>query len=146
MALVNILSLEPKLDMLIHHMQLNNIDMCFVTVTWTQHGNEPENQYITAHLDTVGYKILIQSRENRKVGRIAIIYKSHLHVKNLSSNECTSFEALKVKLDITTKSYLFSTIYRVPYSSKQPVTMLTFLDGFQTISHAYSETLRITSF
>ena len=31
MALVNIQSLKPKLDMLIHHMQLNNIDMCFVT-------------------------------------------------------------------------------------------------------------------
>ena len=42
MALANIQFLQPKLDMLIHHMQLNNIDMCFVTETWTQHGNEPE--------------------------------------------------------------------------------------------------------
>ena len=41
MALVNIQSLKPKLDMLIHHMQLNKIDMGFVTETRTQYGNEP---------------------------------------------------------------------------------------------------------
>ena len=46
MALVNIQSLKPKLDILIHHMQLNNIDMCFVTETWTQYGHEPMYQYI----------------------------------------------------------------------------------------------------
>ena len=116
--------------MLIHHIQLNNIDMCFVTETWTQHGNEPEYQYIKANLDTARYKILIQSRENRKGGGIAVIYESHLHVKKLSFNEYTSFEALTVNLDITTKSYLFSAIYRAPYSIKQPVTMLTFLEEF----------------
>ena len=60
--------------MLIHHMQLNNSDMCFVMETWTQHGSETEHQYIKASLDTPGYKILIQSRENRKGGGIAAIY------------------------------------------------------------------------
>ena len=59
MALVNTQSLKPKLDMFIHHMQLNNIDMYFVTERWTQHGNEPEYQYIKANLDTAGYIILI---------------------------------------------------------------------------------------
>ena len=53
MVLVNIESLKPKLDMLIHHMQLNNIDMCFVMETWTQYGNEHEYQYIKAIFDTV---------------------------------------------------------------------------------------------
>ena len=62
MALVNIQSPKPKLDMLIHHIQLNNIDMCFVMETWSQYGNEPEHQYIKANLDTAGYKILTQSR------------------------------------------------------------------------------------
>ena len=41
MALTNIQSLKPKLDMLIHHMQLNNLDICFITEIWTQCGNEP---------------------------------------------------------------------------------------------------------
>ena len=83
MTVANIQSLKPRLDMLIHHMQLNNIDMCFVMETWTQHGNEPEYQYIKANPDTAAYKILIQSRENRKGGGIAVIYKSHIHVKKL---------------------------------------------------------------
>ena len=124
MALVNTQSLKPKLDMLIHHMQLNNIDMCFVTETWTQYGFEPEHQYIKANMDTAAYKILTQSRENRKGAGIAAIYTSHLHVKKLS------FKAPKVKLDITIESYIFSTIYRAPYSIKQPVTMLTFFNEF----------------
>ena len=91
-------------------MQLNNTDMSFLTETWTQHGNEPEYQYTKANLDTAGYKIPFQSRENRKGGGIAVIYKSHLHVKKLSFKEYTLFKALTVKLDITTKSYLFSII------------------------------------
>ena len=93
MALVNIQSLKPKLDMFIHHMQLNNIDMCFVMEIWTQHGNEPEHQYTKTNLDTARYKILIQNRENRKEGGIAAKYKSHLHVKKLSFKEYTSFES-----------------------------------------------------
>ena len=64
MALVNIQSLKPKLDMLIHHIQVSNMDMVLVTETWTQDGNEPEHQYIKANLNTAGYNILIQSREN----------------------------------------------------------------------------------
>ena len=141
MALINIQSLKPKLDMLIHNIQLNNLDICFITGTWTQYGNEPEYQYIKANLCTPGYNILIHSRENRKGGGIAVIHKSHLHVKKLSFNEYTSFESMTINLNITTKSYLFSAIYRAPYSTKQPVTMLT----FQTTSHPYSEVLRVSS-
>ena len=116
--------------MLMHNMQLNNIDMCFVKETWIQYGNEPKHQYIKANLDTAEYKILTQSRENRKGREKAAIYKSHLHVKKLSFKNYTSFEALTVKLDITTKSYIFSTIYRAPYSTQHPVTVLIFLEEF----------------
>ena len=130
MALINIQSLKPKLDMLIHHMQLNNLDMFFITEKWTQYGNEPECQYIKANLDTARYNILVHSRENRKGGGIAIIHKSYLHVKKLSFNENASFESIAINLNITTKSYLFSAIYRAPYSTKQLVTMLTFLEEF----------------
>ena len=128
MALINIQLLIPKLNMLIHHMQLNNLDICFITQTWTQWGNELEYQYIKANLGTAGYNIIIHSRENRKGGRIVVIYKPQLHVNKLSFNEHTSFESITINLNITTKSYLLSTIYRAPYSAKQPVTMLTFLE------------------
>ena len=84
MALVNIQSLKPKLDMLIHHMQVKNIDMVFVTETWTQDGNESEHQYIKASINTAGYNILIQRRENWRGGGIVIIYKSYLQVKKLN--------------------------------------------------------------
>ena len=130
MALTNIQSLKPKLDMLIHHVQLNNMDICFITETWTQCRNESDYQYIRANLDTAGYNIMIHSRENRKGGGIAVIYRSHLHVKKYSFDEHTSFEAITINLNIATESYLLSTIYRAPYSTKQLVTMQTFLEEF----------------
>ena len=130
MALINIQSLKPKLDMLIHHMQLYNLDICFITETWTQCGNGPGYQYIRANLDTAGYNIIIHNRDNRTGGGIAVIHRPHLHIKKLSFNENRSFEAITINLNITTKSYLLSTIYRAPYSLKQPVTMLTFLEEF----------------
>ena len=78
MALVNIQSLKPKLDMLIHHMQISNMDMVFVTETWIEDGNESEHQYIKANINTSRYNMLIQNRENWRGGGIAIIYKPHL--------------------------------------------------------------------
>ena len=122
MVLVNIQFLKPKLDMPIHHMQLNNIDMCFVTETGIQYGNEPEYQYIKANLDTAGYNIQIQSRENRKGGGIAVIYKSHLQVKKLFFNEYTSFGSLTINLNILNQiipflSHLQNTIlYKATYN------------------------------
>ena len=130
MTLINIKSLKPKLDMLIHHMQLNNLDICFIAETWTQCGNELDYHYIRANLDTAGYNIIIHSRENKRREGIAVIHRPHLHIKKLSFNEKRSFEAITINLNITTKSYLLSTIYRAPYSVKQQVTMLTFLEEF----------------
>ena len=127
---MNIQSLKPKLDMLIHHMQVSNIGMVFVTETWTEDGNELEHQYIKANINTAGYNMLIQSRENQRGGGIAIRYKSHLQVKKLIFNNYISFKLLTITLNISSKSYLFSTIYRAPYSTKQPTTILTFLEEF----------------
>ena len=51
-------------------------------------------------------------------------------MKKLSFNEYTSFKSPTLNLNISTKSYLFLTIYRTLYSTKQQTTMLTFLDEF----------------
>ena len=82
--------------------------------TWTEDGNESEHQYTKANLNTAGYNMVIQSRENRRGGGIAIIYKSHLQVKKLIFNNYKSFESLTIILNISTKLYLFLTIYRAP--------------------------------
>ena len=41
-----------------------------------------------------------------------------------------SLETLTVKMIITTKSYIFATIYTAQYSTRQPKTILTFLEEF----------------
>ena len=129
--LINIQSLKPKLDMFVHHIQLNDIDRCFVTETWTQHRNELEHKYIKAYLDIAEYEIFTQSRQNRKGRAIVVIHKPHLHVKKLSFKENTAFETVTVKLDITTKSYIFSTIYRTPYSTRQLTIILILQEEFR---------------
>ena len=65
--------------MLLHHMQLGNINMCFVMETWTQHGNEPEHQYIMVNLDTAEYKILIQTEKTEKEEELQQ-YTSHTYM------------------------------------------------------------------
>ena len=92
--------------------------------------NESDHQYIKANINTAGYNILIQSRKNWRGGGIVIIYKSRLQVKKLIFNNYSSFESLTVTLNISTKLYLFLTIFRAPYSTKQLTTMLTFLEEF----------------
>ena len=114
--------------------------MCFITETWTKHGNEPEYQYIKANMDTAGCKILIQSTENRKGVGIAVIYKSHLHVKKLSFKEYTSFKALTVKLDITTISYLLLNHLQSTILNQATGNNADFLrKNFQTTFHPYLE-------
>ena len=115
--------------MLIHHMQVNNIDIGFVTETGMQYGNEPKYQYIKAKSRHCWIQHTHPMQKNWR-GGTAVIYKSHLQIKKLSFNEYTSFELLTINLNISTKSYLFSTIYKTPYSTKQLITMLTFLDEF----------------
>ena len=137
MSLINIQSLTPRLDMLIHYIQLNDTDMCFVTETWTQHENKPKNQYIKASLDTGGYKIFTQIRQNRKGIEIAGFYKSYLHFKRLYLKENTSFKTLTVKLDITTKSYTFliSTEHNIQADNLQHVDLLRNISGPYNILH-----------
>ena len=102
MALVNIQSLKPKLDMLIHHMQVSNIDIVFVTETWTEDGNDSEHQYIKANFNTARYNMLIQNRVNRRGGGIAIIYKSHLLFEKFEK-----FQLTKPSMKLS-KCHLFS--------------------------------------
>ena len=52
--------------MLIHHMQLNNIDICFVMETWTQHGNKPENQYIRPTWTQLDIKYSFKAEKTEK--------------------------------------------------------------------------------
>ena len=119
MALTNIQFIKPKLDMLISHMLLNNLDISFITETWTQCGNEPEYQYIRANLDTAGYNIIIHSRD---------MYDLHQHINRQTHKLGNALDWLisnspETIQDITSKNFLSNySIIKWKFQISQKVT------------------------
>ena len=120
----NIQSIINKLDMVLHHMELENIDIGFITETWIN--NTRDRELITSQAKQVGYTIISQECINRKGGGLMCIYKSGFNVQKVRSILKKSFEGLIVRLQQT----LFTLIYRPWYSKKNPVQMCTFLEEF----------------
>ena len=55
-------SIKSKLDALLHHIMLNDINMCFITETLINTDNNL--QLIEADITGVGYKIINEHRES----------------------------------------------------------------------------------
>ena len=140
MLLINIQSIKSKIDALLHHITLNDIDICLITETWIQ--TDQDLQILNANISGLGYKVTDKCRENQPGGGIACIYKGYLDSRIYTKdNAYTSFECLTVKLMIKSKFNLISTIYRPPYSSRHPIPTSTFIDEFPGhISHLLCQT------
>ena len=59
-------------------MQIENIDMAFITGTWIK---KEDLQLITPQLKCFGYNIITENRMTRKGGGLACIYKDDLTVE-----------------------------------------------------------------
>ena len=70
--LVNIQSVYLKLDTIIHHMQIENINMAFVTETCIN--KKEELQLITSQLKCFGYNIITENRMTRKGGGLSWLF------------------------------------------------------------------------
>ena len=140
MLLINIQSMKSKIDALLHHIILNDIDICLITETWIQ--TDQDLQILDANISGLGYKIIDKCRENKPEGGIACIYKGHLDIRMYTKdNTNTSFESLTVKLMIKSKLHWISTIYRPPYSNRHPIPTSTFIDEFPDhVSHLQCQT------
>ena len=140
MLLINIQSMKGKIDALLHHITLNDIDICLVTETWIQ--TDHELQILDANISRLGYKVIDKCRENKPGGGIACIYKGHLDIRMYTKdNTYTSFENLTVKRMIKSKLHWISTIHRPPYSNRHPIPTSTFIDEFPDhVSHLLCQT------
>ena len=110
--------------MVLHHMELDKIDICFITETWIN--NTIDCELITLQAKHDGYTIISHECMNRKGGGLMCIYKSGLNVKKVRSISKKSFEGLIVRFQQT----LFALIYGPPYSKKNPVQMHTIFNEF----------------
>ena len=80
--LTNIQSIINKLDMVLHHMELENIDIALITKIWIS--NTIDQELFTSQAKHVGYTIISHECMNRKGGLICI-YKSGFNVKKVRS-------------------------------------------------------------
>ena len=132
--LTNAQSITNKLDMILHHMEVDKIDIGFITETWIN--NTIHQELVISQSKNAGYTIISHECLNRKGGSVMCIYKTGLKVEKVRSITKKSFEGLIVRFQQT----LFALIYRPPYSGKHPVNISTFLDEFgETVTSLLQE-------
>ena len=71
--LTNVKSIINKLDMVLHHIEVDKIDIGFITETWIN--NMIDQELITSQAKNVRYKIISHECMNRKGGGLICIYK-----------------------------------------------------------------------
>ena len=92
MLLINIQCIKSKLDALLHHITLNDINICFITENWIN--IDFDLQLIEAKTTGLQYKIINKHRENQPGGGIVCIYKRHLDTETCTEGDTyTSFES-----------------------------------------------------
>lgn len=129
MLLINIQSIKSRIDAPFHHINLNYIDICFITETWIH--TDQDLQILEANISGLGYKSIDKCRENQSVGYVACIYKGHLDIRTcMKDNAYTSFECLTIKLMVKSKLHWISPIYRPPHSNRHLIPTSTFIDKF----------------
>ena len=104
-------------------MELANLDIGFITETWINKTTALDS--MTSQAKQAGYTIISHKCTKRKGGGLMCI---HVRIKcpKGETNLKKSFDGLIVKLQQAS----FALIYRPPYSKKNPVQMLTFLEEF----------------
>ena len=113
--------------MILHHMEVDKIDIGFITETWIN--NTIDQELVISQSKNAGYTIISHEHLNRKGGGVMCIYKLGLRVEKVRSITKKSFEGLIIRFQQT----LFALMYRPPYSKKHPVNISTFLDEFGKI-------------
>ena len=108
--------------MVLHHVELENIDIGFITETWNN--NTIDQDVMTSQAKHVGYTIILHEHMNRKGGGLMCIHKSGLNVQKVRTISRRSVDGLTVRFQQTS----FALIYRSPYSKTNPVQMSTFLE------------------
>ena len=110
--------------MVLCHLEVDKIDIGFITETWIN--NTIDWELITSQAKNVGYKIISHEWMNRKGGGLMCIYKSGFNVEKVRIISKKSFEGLVIRLQQTS----FALINRQPYSKKHPLQICTFLAEF----------------
>ena len=69
--------------MILHHMEVDKIDIGFITETWIN--NTIDQELVISQSKNAGYTIMLHKHLNRKGAGVMCIYKSALKVEKVRS-------------------------------------------------------------
>ena len=102
-----------------------DIDIFAITETWLSGNGDLD---VISDLTPSGYKCLQIPRQNTLGGGVALILKENFHVKNVISQQFSTFEHLEAQLNLHNTSYRVIVVYRPPPSVKNGYTEEQFMD------------------
>ena len=137
LCLVNAQSVVNKMDILLHFLTTEGLDICAVTETWVRDVNVG---IIKASAGRAGFRIIQASRKSRQGGGLAVLVKKSVNLKLIESGELDSFEYLLVSARHESSLFHMALIYRPPYSENHRVTTEKFFEEFpEFISNTLSK-------
>ena len=116
-SLVNARSLKKKIDTFLHEFLQNSYDLRFIVETWLKDNDTVE----IGELNSNKLTFLNYQRHSNKTGRIGLIFKKDLNIKEIETGEYESFEFASWTLITKERKIFMSCTYRTLYSPTHPI-------------------------
>lgn len=110
-CLLNVRSLRNKSADFVDYFCETKIDLFAITETWLC----PSDDAIRNESCPVGYVLLDHSRNGRRGGGTALVYRNSLTVKKIDAGEKTSFEFSEWTVQSASYNLRIIVIYRPPF-------------------------------
>lgn len=127
LCMMNTQSIRNKTADFVDYVCENEFDLVAVTETWLKAIDDS----VRAQLCPTGYKFLDKSREGRRGGGTALLYRDSLRVTMANSGQLESFEYSEwIVTPSASNNLRIFIFYRPPYSEDHRVPMSVFFDEF----------------
>ena len=122
----NVRSARNKTSQIANYIIDHDIDIMALTESWLS----TDDLVHISDMTPSGYSLVQKPRTDRPGGGIALIFKTHLKIKQLTSLDHVSFENMEFPVTSTNSSVRLVILYRTPYSQSHKVTTGVFLREF----------------
>ena len=124
-SLLNARSLKNKTEQIIDYQAEHNLDIMFFTECWL---NDTDPEF--GELTSGDHRLILKSRQGRPGGGVGCLHRSNIPVKQLDSNNTSTFEHLV--LDINAKVIVLL-VYRPEPSQRNHYNLSDFFDEFSDL-------------
>ena len=126
-------SVTIKTDELLDHAKDGDLDILAITETWLR--KDPTDAMTTGELTHGPYSLIHVPRPKRRGGGVAILFKSELNLRRMSTSTFQSFELMEAKLTSSIRTFIFLVV-NCPPSGQET----TFLEEFAALIDSYMTT------